>query len=220
MKLFRRDSTIPALALVAGLGLATDAQALNLLYSETHDYGTGQFDPGGNDTLGSDFVTVSDASTGRFADSFTFGTGLGTIDRIDVILGFANVSDTVSVFGKDFSTKDWRARIIGSDSTGSPTESSDDFFKTITGLPSPQTLSISSATDTGSIDAFSHSVGTGILGLWFSEKTLFHDQFNLDYATVEVYGTTAPIPVPAALPLLLTVFGGLGLAARARRKAA
>lgn len=39
-------------------------------------------------------------------------------------------------------------------------------------------------------------------------------------SNVRLYGTTAPIPLPAAGWLLLTAVGGLGLAVRRRRKAA
>ena len=218
MKPFKRAGAASALALVVSLGLCAGAQAATL-FIQTNDYGsdTGKVNPGGTDVLGADFVTVSDQSSGRFNDSFSFGTALGTITQIDVTLAFEDAGPSKGVFGCLFG-ECWDARITGSDSSGIPSESSDDLFVELEDVLSAQTISLSSATDTGSIDAFSHSVGTGKLELWFAENALGARQFDLDYATVEVLGTAAPIPLPAAGWLLLSAFGGLGLMARRRAR--
>jgi hypothetical protein len=43
---------------------------------------------------------------------------------------------------------------------------------------------------------------------------------GVELASTKMTVNVAPIPVPAALPLLLAGLGGLGLAARRKRKAA
>ena len=63
----------PLLGILAALSLGPAAQAAPvLLDSYLHSYGTnpGRIDPAGSDTLGGDFVQISDSSSTRFSDVF------------------------------------------------------------------------------------------------------------------------------------------------------
>lgn len=67
--------------------------------------------------------------------------------------------------------------------------------------------------------------GTGLLGLVFSQPitTLtFSTTWNYDLANIDnlSYASTSAVPVPAALPLLVTAFGGLGFLGWRRRRSA
>ena len=198
-----------AIALVAGLGWASGASALTTIYSELRDYGSapGKINPGGNDPLGADYVEVRDSSSSRFSDFFDFSSiAYDSISRFDLTLKFADAGPS-GIF--DW-IEQWQVRVQGSN----PSISSDDYFSTLRDPLSPQTIVISMATDTGSINAFSHSVATGIFEFWFSENTCCGDKFKLDSAQLDVIGTV--IPAPAALPLLAS--GVAGFAWLRRRK--
>lgn len=198
-------------------GVAFGAPAAHALpqvvFHAVHDYGKGdgKVNPGGNDFLYNDSVVVSDQSSSRFSDSFTFGTNpLWDVKSFDLALKFDGAGPS-SFFGIPKET--WRARIQGSNSSAA----SDDYFAVLFDAQSPQQITISMATDTGSIDAFAHTVSTGMFEFWFSEGTLFKDACKLDSAELKVNAHV--IPLPAAAWMLMAAAGGL-VAAKRRAKSA
>ncbi|MEY8827338.1 VPLPA-CTERM sorting domain-containing protein [Sedimentitalea sp. XS_ASV28] len=116
----------------------------------------------------------------------------------------------------------WQARILGSDDNSS----ADDNFVTLYDEASPQTITLSFWTDFGSPDAFAHSVATEMFSFGFAENTgsgwpyYGADEFDLQSASLRVVGEPelTPVPLPATMPLLMAALGGLGYAARRRRK--
>jgi hypothetical protein len=179
----------------------------------TRDYGSapGRVDPGGNDVLSPGYVTVSDQSTSRFFDSFDFSAlSASSIDSLTLTLSFSGAGPSYFLF---FPTEIWSVRIQGS----TPAAATDDHFTTLSDALSPQTVTLSAATDGGGVNAFAQSLASGQLAFWFSESSLFADAFRLTSASLTVEGTPppAPVPLPAGGLLLLGALGGL--AARRRR---
>ena len=216
--MFNKNSTILAAAAVA-LTVAGGAQAATLgLF--THDYGTGSGnvapDQYGSGALNSDSVTVADDEAPRFQDNFDLSSVSGSIERFDLTLTFGDAGPS-GVFNLG---ERWQARILGSDDSSS----SDDNFVTMYDEASPQTITLSFWTDFGAPDAFAHSVATDMFSFGFSENTgsgwpyRGADEFDLQSASLEVIGTPTPVPLPATMPLLAVALGGLGYAARRRRK--
>jgi hypothetical protein len=179
----------------------------------SHDYGSnpGNVDPGGNDTLAADHVTVSDGSSSRFFDSFVLSAFAG-----DIITEFQLTLDFGSAgpFGFLGSTENWSVRVQGSDSGGAL----DDMFRPLFDIASPQTGGLSSSTLFAG-DTFAHSVASGEYEFWFSEFSFRRDDFQLNSATLTVIGEPAAVPLPASFPLLLAGLGGVA-ALRRNRKAA
>lgn len=205
-----------AASAVSAVLLALPAQAVPVLLGEfQRDYGSdaGRVNPGGNDELSPNFVRVSDGSSSRFFDTIDFssitGIGTATIDRLEFTISASGVGPSL------FPIEWWAARFQGSN----PSAQTDDYFVTLWDSQMPQSIILSAATDTGSIDAFQNSVTNQALTFWFSEFTVGRDQFDLTSANLKVFGTLAPIPLPAAGWLMLAGLGGLGVAARRRKRA-
>jgi len=198
------DNRMPApmkkttIALAAALALAAgSAQAAPILLGEiTHDYGSaaGKLNPGGNDALSTDYVTVSDQSSQRFADVFNFSSlAYSSISSFQLTLNFSN---TNGLF------EDWRARAGQSNylpalvSTGNTVVS-----QTFTFGPS--------------VDTFSSAVLAKTFSLWFAEEGFFAQSFRLYDAKLSVYGEAAAVtrvPEPGTLALLgVSLLGGLAL---------
>ncbi|SMY09281.1 VPLPA-CTERM sorting domain-containing protein [Flavimaricola marinus] len=197
-----------AAGLFAATLSATTVQAATI-YEETHDYGLGQYDPSGSDVLVSDGVVVSDTSLDRFSDSFDFtAVDYDSIDSISLTLTFSDAGPA----GLGF-LEAWTARIQGSD----PGSSSDDFFALLFDPLSPQSITISLSTDVLGVDAFAHTLDTGVFEFWFSEFSTNADAFTLDSATLSISGTLAAVPLPATGALMLLALGGI---AATRRKTA
>lgn len=208
--------TVLASAAIAVALTGLPAAASTLLGTFIHDYGfkPGGTNPGGNDTLFEDFVRVSDASTNRFSDSISFASlNFATIDRLEVFISAARANDTVRVLGLPVPTELWSIRFQGS----APGAFIDDLFIPLTSDPMSQNVTLSPATDFLTVDAFQNSVDNKALSFWFSEFTRGNDEFDLYLVKLQVYGTLAAIPLPAAGWLMLAGLGGLGLMKRRRR---
>ena len=93
----------------------------------------------------------------------------------------------------------------------------DDLFATLFSQNSPQTILLSAANDVGGINAFAHTVATGIYSFWFGEESLGKDAFKLTSAQLDIYGTPAAVPLPAGGLLLMGTIGGLAALRRKRR---
>ena len=210
-------SLAAVLALAAALGQPAAAAPV-LLDSFTHSYGTGAYDPSGSDALSSGHVTVSDQSTVRFSDSFSLASVLGdSIDSLALTLTFTSAgpsgfSFACGLVSFSLSNECWKVRVQGANSS----TQSDDYFATLFSALSPQTFTLSAATDTSSINAFATSLSTGSFAFWFSEQTVLADKFNLSSAKLEVFGTPAAVPLPAGGLLLIGALGGLAALRRKR----
>lgn len=206
-----------ALSVLSGAAQAAPV----LLGSFVHNYGSdpGRIDPGGNDVLNPTSVTVSDQSSARFNDAFTFAALVfDTIDRFELTLTFAGAGPSGTLLQclvNNPACEFWQVRINGSNDSAA----TDDIFATLVSSASPQTFTVNAASDTGTIDAFATTVANRTFSFWFSEQTGGPDSFTLSSAKLEIYGTVAPIPLPAAGWLMLAGIGGLA-ALRRRRRAA
>ncbi|MFN4155546.1 MAG: VPLPA-CTERM sorting domain-containing protein [Paracoccaceae bacterium] len=205
-----------AIALCAAM-ITPAVAAPVLLDTYTHTYGSkhGNVDPGGNDVLSPNHVTVSDQSKSRFFDSFDFAalTIGNTIQSLALTLDF-NGAGPHGIFGWK---EAWFVRIQGSDKAAS----NDDYFDLLIDSHSPQTFTISAATDTGSVNAFAASLAGGKFEFWFSEETWFANSFKLKSASLAVFGTpeVAAVPLPAGGFLLIGALGGLAALRRRKRQA-
>ncbi len=207
-----RIARVTGFAVIAGMALAGMAPAATL-GTFTHNYGSapGRIDPGGNDLLSRSFVTVNDRSTGRFFDSFDFSSlSYSSITSIALSLQFTRAGPSGSIL---VPTELWAVRIQGSSSGAFL----DDQFAFLSDAGSPQTTTISAATDILLVNAFANSLATKSLAFWFSEFTTGGDNFRLSSATLTVNGVAA-VPLPAGGLLLVGALAGLG--ALRRRKAA
>lgn len=194
----------PLFGAIAATFITTVAAQADTLAVYTHDYGIGMYDPMGSDVLGADWVTISDNSTQRFSDSFDFSSlAYETIDRFILTLDFSFAGPAL------FPSELWSVRVQGSN-TGS---AGDDLFVPLVDLLSPQPTFVGPLTDfLSGGDAFAHSVATEEFEFWFSESTsafLGADNFRLASATLQIEGTPAPVPLPAAGFMLLGALGGV-----------
>lgn len=213
-----RVLTSLAAVLALGAALASPAAAAPvLLDSFTHSYGAGAYDPSGSDALSAGYVTVSDQSSSRFSDVFSLASVAGdTISSLALTLTFTLAGPDGVSFACGFASINfsecWQLRAQGSNSAAQI----DDYFATLFTPQSPQTFTLSSATDTGGINAFAHSVSTGAFSFLFAEQSFGADEFRLSSAKLEVFGTPATVPLPAGGLLLIGALGGLAALRRKR----
>lgn len=230
-------STMKKLLSASALALALPvaAAASTSLTTVTFDYGTGpgKDQPFGDDPVNADDVRVFDTSTAtgyaQFSEVFDFGDLMGaTVDRIDVTLNYSRVSFAQPTGPADQTGEIWWARVLGVDNG----TLDDDYFTELAGTgPSVNgyTFSLTAADDLTAISdrpdsvttlnsAFATSVAENRVRLRFREETAGDDNFVLLSASVEVFGTPAPVPLPASGLLLLGALGGA--AAWKRRKSA
>lgn len=182
------------------LGMVGMAHA-DILATFTHDYGTGagQVDPGGNDVLENDFVTVCDKSTLRFNDSFDFSSlNYGSITSFDLTLKFSNTQHPLEI---------WKVRAGESSNLITMKRTGNSQFA--------QTFVIDST-----IDTFSQMVTNENFLLWFANEGISGSNFKLYDATLNIIGTpsAAAVPVPAAVWLFGSGLVGLaGIRKRAKK---
>ncbi|MEC5384686.1 PEP-CTERM sorting domain-containing protein [Uliginosibacterium sp. H3] len=186
-------------ALTAALtGLSTGAGATPVLIGEIfHDYGSasGKLDPGGNDPLSADYVTVKDNSTSRFNDVFDFSTfDYTSIDHFEVTLNFTQTNG---------SFESWRARPGASTSLPALSKVGD--------VLTSQTFSFGPSTDT-----FASFLSTEKFNLWFAEEGFGTNDFRLFDAKVSVFGTAATVPEPGTLGMLFLGIAMMVLTSRRR----
>jgi hypothetical protein len=172
-------------ALIAILsGLSASVGATPVLIGEiSHDYGSaaGQLDPGGNDSLSADYVTVKDSSSSRFNDVFDFSAfNYTSIDHFEVTLNFAQTNGAF---------ESWRARPGASTYEPALTRVGDAL--------ATQTFSFGSAVDT-----FASSVASEKFNLWFAEEGFGANDFRLYDAKLAVFGEAFAVPEPGTLGML------------------
>ncbi|MFT4151911.1 MAG: VPLPA-CTERM sorting domain-containing protein [Paracoccaceae bacterium] len=189
---------VAAAAVLAGSALAGSQASAAVVYDQTQTFNQ----------------TVADNAPVRFSASFDFTTlALDAIDSIQLTLNYSGVGNALCVGTLCLGSEAWFVRAQG----GTLSSSSDDYFGRLTAGGSTVTFTLSSLTDTGSINAFAHSVANQIFTFWFSEQTLGVDSFTLASARLVVNGTEAsPVPLPAAAPMLMAGLGGLAMLRRRR----
>jgi hypothetical protein len=180
----------------------------SLIGSYVHDYGNGEgkFDPGGNDVLYGNYVQVSDKSSSRFSDFFTFNDlSYSTIEKFELTLEFSNISI--------WPIEDWYMRPDGTLNYWSFN------LNTVGSTPTTQTFSI----DISFQPEFNDMVTAKKFEFWFAEETgnfLHTDIFNLYSAKLDIFGQAIieshPTPEPATM--LLFGVGLLGIAGVSRRR--
>lgn len=196
------------LAMAAVLALPALSAQGAVLGVFTYDYGIGERDPQGNDTLSNGYVRVADSSTQRFRDVFDFSSiGAAVIDSLQVMLTFTGAR----VWPAEY----WTLRVAGDNASSS----ADDYLSGgLVSLLGVQTFTLTAATDMGSVNAFLTSVTNRTLDFGFSEFTNGSDNFRLSSVSLTVNGTLLPVsavpstvPLPASGLMLLGALGGLVL---------
>ncbi|WP_425040244.1 VPLPA-CTERM sorting domain-containing protein [Primorskyibacter sp. S187A] len=149
-----------------------------------------------------------------FNESFDFSAvNYTSIDRFELTLDVSGSSDESAFFG--LIPEVWAVRVQGSDGSSF----FDDSFAAVS--DGAQTITIDASSDVLTIDAFANSVGSGEFTFWLSEFSpdtqLRNPSITVSSARLQVFGTLAPIPLPAGLPLLLAGLGGMMLLRRKTR---
>jgi hypothetical protein len=201
--------------LIALASLAAQAAPV-LLGTIEHEYGSapGRVDPGGTDVLSSNYVTVSDTSTGRFYDRFDFSAVTGTITGLIMTLNFDRAGPSCP-FGVCAIGETWAARIQGSNPGGT----ADDYFVNLFDDLSPMSILLDLSTDVGAVNAFATSLANGYAELWFSESSIGGDSFRLASVGLKVFGepVVGTVPTPGTLALAMFGLAGIVLTPQVRR---
>ena len=194
--------------------IAASASATPLV-SYAHNYGSafGQVDPGGQDPLSNNYVTVRDdnpATYQRFNDHFKFGDlNFSSIDHFELTIQYAETNDrTLFVFPEH-----WYLRPGASDDI-------DLFSLKRVANKTSTTFRIDS-----SLPQFADMVSNKDFFFWLAEDDLFANSFKLYSAKLEVFGLaaaavpTAAVPEPTAPALFGLGLAALGLARRRKHGA-
>lgn len=181
--------------------LGVGAAHADLLTTVYHDYGlgAGKTDPGGTDALYSDYVQVSDSSSGRFYDLFNFSAGVTSpsIEYFELTLNFSDTDDYNYFLGFIPVPEDWQVRPGDSNTLLDMARVGSNVYE--------QTFRFYN-----DVDTFGDMVSSGQFYLWFADEAWGGNSFKLYDATLSVYGTdVAATPVPAGVWLLGSGLFGL-----------
>ena len=172
----------------------------------------------------------------EFTDIFDFGNlGGATIGSIVVSVEYTSVTfatpgpGTSTQFDPTDGTGEvWWMRLIGTDNSsldddvfvklpGTGAASTGTFNYTLDAASELETVSDRNDVTPTLNTAWTRALNDNRIVLRFREPTGGPDKFELLSATVEVFSTPAPIPLPASGVLLFGALGGLGLWKRRKR---
>jgi hypothetical protein len=195
---------------------AIPAQA-GLIGTIDRDYGIGKVDPGGNDVLGTDWVTVSDQSSGRFSDVFDFSSlAYVSISHFELTLTFDSTGDGLGIpFGEGGIGELWRVRPASSTSTAVNGVAQQPLL-TRSASALTQTFVFNSG-NTSSNNVFNTILANQVFFLWFNESGSGAHSYNLHSASLAVFGESAPASVSDTASTMLLFGVGFGLIAGAAR---
>lgn len=195
---------IPTMALALLLSSAAADAAVISTYSRNYGSGPGEVAPlqGGNLRAGRVHVTDNPARV-PFLDAFDFSAlAIGRIESLTLTLDYQGISRPVN--------ERWFLNIDG----GNDLSTADEFSSQLARGRGVFEFILTAATDISGVNAFAQAVATRSLEFWFTETTPDRDNFRLNAATLTVAGTSAPVPLPAPVWLLLSALAGLGLLRR------
>lgn len=241
-------ATAISLVLPLAANAATSLTTISYDYGAAKDTPTGWAGtPAANrDAINADNVKMQDTSTASGYQQFiqVFDLDLpelagATISSFQITINYSQV-DPAPVDngvpgdgGADDTGELWYARILGGDNS----TLDDDYFEQVAGVGSglfsdtgTMVITLDASDDLTAISdrpdgtttvntAFATSVAEQRLRLRFREESGGNDIMWISSAEVEVFGTPAPVPLPASGLLLIGAVGGV-VAMKKRRKAA
>lgn len=171
----------------------------------TKDYANGDVPVSGGTATAAGWE-VSDTFGAPFLDVFDFSSlSYSSIDSLVLTLNYGGAGPNSVFFG--LIGENWNVRVGGSDTAST----FDDFTGQLDDSTAPTSFTMDASTDVGGVDAFVTAVVSQSLSFSFDNTftSLLPESFVLASATLTVNGTSAVVPLPAPVWLLLTALGGL-----------